>query len=71
MCIRDSLRAAYAALAAGVDLRGYFLWSLIDNFEWAFGYSKKFGIVGVDEHLNRRPKLSARWFARVVSEGRV
>lgn len=69
--VRHHLRAAYAALAAGVDLRGYFLWSLIDNFEWAFGYSKKFGIVGVDEHLNRRPKLSARWFARVVSEGRV
>jgi beta-glucosidase len=61
------LRAAQRAIAAGVDLRGYFVWSLLDNFEWAFGYSKRFGIVHVDyETQTRTPKHSARWYAEVV-----
>ena len=42
------LRAVHRALEAGVDLRGYFVWSLLDNFEWAEGYSKRFGVVHVD-----------------------
>lgn len=68
--VRRHLHAAHAALDEGVDLRGYFLWSLIDNFEWAFGFTKKFGVYSVDADLERRPKLSAGWFARVVQEGR-
>ena len=60
-------RAAHRALAEGVDLRGYFVWSLLDNFEWSFGYSKRFGIIHVDyETLERTPKDSARWYAKVT-----
>jgi beta-glucosidase len=62
------LRAVHRALEAGVDLRGYFVWSLLDNFEWAEGYSKRFGVVHIDyETLRRTPKESARWYARVIS----
>jgi beta-glucosidase len=60
-------RAAHRAIADGVDLRGYFVWSLLDNFEWAWGYSKRFGLVYVDYPTQRRiPKSSARWFAEVT-----
>jgi beta-glucosidase len=61
------LRAAHRAIADGVDLRGYFVWSLLDNFEWSFGYSKRFGLIHVDFHtLERTPKDSARWYAEVT-----
>jgi beta-glucosidase len=61
------LRAARRAIGDGVDLRGYFLWSLLDNFEWAFGYSKRFGIVHVDYATQARtPKQSAGWYAEVI-----
>ncbi len=60
-------RAALRAIADGVDLRGYFVWSLLDNFEWAYGYSKRFGLVYVDYATQQRiPKDSARWFAGVT-----
>jgi beta-glucosidase len=62
------LRAAHRAIADGVDLRGYFVWSLLDNFEWALGYEKRFGIVHVDyDTLERTPKASAHWFRDVVA----
>ncbi len=58
---------ALAAIDAGVDLRGFFVWSLLDNFEWAEGYHHRFGIVRVDfESLERTPKRSARWFREVA-----
>ena len=61
------VRAAHRAIADGVDLRGYFVWTLMDNFEWAWGYSKRFGLIHVDyETLERTPKDSARWFAQVT-----
>jgi beta-glucosidase len=61
------LRAARKAIERGVDLRGYFVWSLLDNFEWAEGYSKRFGIVYVDYATQRRiPKMSARWYSEVI-----
>jgi len=61
------LRAAHAAVSRGVDLRGYFCWSLLDNLEWAEGYAKRFGLVHVDfETLRRTPKDSARWYAGVI-----
>lgn len=60
-------RAAHRALTDGVDLRGYFVWSMMDNYEWAFGYSKRFGLIYVDYETQRRtPKDSARWYARVT-----
>jgi beta-glucosidase len=61
------LRAVLAALDAGVDVRGYLVWSLLDNFEWAYGYHKRFGIVHVDyDTQRRRLKDSAHWYRSVV-----
>jgi len=66
------LRAVHEAISAGVDVRGYFVWSLLDNFEWAYGYGKRFGIVYVDyETQERIPKASAKWFAQVAQSGTV
>ena len=68
--LRRHFQAAQDAIAQGVDLRGYFVWSLMDNFEWGFGYSKRFGIVRVDyDTLARLPKDSARWYAEVIRTG--
>jgi beta-glucosidase len=62
------LQAAHTAIEHGVDLRGYFYWSLLDNFEWAEGYAKRFGIVHVDFASQRRtPKQSAWWYAKVIA----
>jgi beta-glucosidase len=59
--------APHTALARGVDLRGYFAWSLLDNFEWAEGYSKRFGLVSVDHETQARiPKASARFYTEVI-----
>ncbi|MGW9450641.1 GH1 family beta-glucosidase [Streptomyces sp. NPDC055632] len=64
------LAAVHRALEDGADVRGYFLWSLLDNFEWAYGYSKRFGIVHVDFATQRRTlKDSARWYAEVITRG--
>ncbi|TDC91075.1 GH1 family beta-glucosidase [Actinomadura sp. 7K507] len=64
------LRACHDAIADGAPLRGYFTWSLLDNFEWAWGYSKRFGLVHVDYATQRRvPKASARWYAGVIRRG--
>ena len=66
------LAAVRAAIDAGVDVRGYYLWSFMDNFEWAWGYSKRFGIVYVDyDTLERTPKDSARWFRDVVKNNAI
>jgi beta-glucosidase len=74
--VRDPLRvdyfqkhllAVHAAIADGVDVRGYFAWSLMDNLEWSLGYSKRFGIVHVNfATLERTPKDSARYYSRVI-----
>jgi beta-glucosidase len=65
--LRTHLRAARAAIRAGVNLKGYFAWSLLDNFEWAFGYSKRFGLVYVDfASQTRTPKDSARFYRQVI-----
>src|SRR5512132_1149294 len=64
------LRAAHRAIQGGVDLRGYFVWSLLDNFEWAEGYSKRFGIVYVDFPTQRRlPTDSALWYRDTIARG--
>ena len=65
--LRNHLRAAHQAIAQGVDLRGYCVWSLFDNLEWSLGFSKRFGIVHVDfETLKRTPKASARFYSEVI-----
>jgi beta-glucosidase len=66
--LRRHLAAVSRAITRGVDVRGYFVWSLLDNFEWAHGYEKRFGIVHVDFATQRRtPKESARFYAGVVA----
>jgi beta-glucosidase len=65
--LRDHLLAARDAIDRGVDLRGYFVWSLLDNFEWSSGYAMRFGIVHVDfETLRRTPKASAEYYSEVI-----
>ena len=65
--IADHLAAVAVARQQGADLRGYFVWSLFDNFEWAYGYDKRFGIVRVDfDTLKRTPKHSAQWYTETI-----
>jgi beta-glucosidase len=64
---REHLRAARRAIERGVDLRGYFAWSLLDNFEWSLGFAKRFGLVHVNYRtLERTPKESAKFYADVI-----
>ena len=65
--LHSHLDAVQRAIGSGADVRGYFLWSLMDNFEWAYGYSKRFGTIYVDYPTQRRiPKASAHWYADVI-----
>jgi beta-glucosidase len=66
--LRDHLTAVLGARRRGADVRGYYVWTLLDNFEWAWGYDKRFGLVHVDFATQRRTlKDSARWYADVVA----
>ncbi len=66
------VRAVGEAIAAGVDIDGYFVWSLLDNFEWAEGYAKRFGLVHVDfASLVRTPRASASWYRSVIARNGV
>jgi beta-glucosidase len=66
--LRLHIEACGRAIARGAPLAGYFAWSLLDNFEWAFGYQMRFGIVYVDlPTLERIPKSSARWYASFIA----
>jgi beta-glucosidase len=67
--LREHLAAAQRALAAGVNLRGYFVWSLLDNFEWAEGFRRRFGIIRVDfADQTRTPKASYQWLAEFIRQ---
>ncbi len=65
--LRGNLAALHAAMAGGVDVRGFFYWSLLDNFEWQFGYTKKFGLFAVDFADEKLPRLM-KPLAEVYSE---
>jgi beta-glucosidase len=70
--LRGHIRATHRAIAEGCNVRGYYVWSLMDNFEWAHGYAPRFGIVRVDYQTMRRiPKLSARWYRDVIAQNGV
>jgi len=70
--VHDHLNACLDALDDGVNLQGYFVWSLLDNFEWAFGYSRRFGIVWVDYDTGRRiPKSSYHWYRSVIESNQL
>ena len=65
--LREHIQACAAALNQGVALKGYFAWSLLDNFEWASGYAKRFGLVYVNyETQERIVKSSGRWYSRFL-----
>ena len=67
--VRDHVAATLDARERGIDVRGYFYWSLLDNYEWAWGYGKRFGLVRVDYDTQKRtPKRSGREYARIIAE---
>lgn len=67
--IKGVLKPLYQAMADGVDVRGYYLWSLMDNFEWSSGYESRYGLYYTDfETLERIPKKSALWYGKTIEE---
>jgi beta-glucosidase len=65
--LREHLHAILVAIERGVDVRGYFVWSLLDNFEWSYGYTRRFGLYAVEATTGRRlPKASAPWYSAVA-----
>jgi beta-glucosidase len=72
MYLRNYLTQLQRATSEGVPVLGYFLWSLMDNFEWADGYEKRFGLYRVDFNTQRRtPKLSASFYREIIERNRV
>lgn len=70
--LRQHFIQMHLAMQDGVDLRGYFVWSLLDNFEWGHGYTKRFGVIGVDYDTQQRTiKDSGEWYARVIAQNAV
>jgi len=67
--LRRHLGAVHDAIGDGADVRGYLAWSFMDNFEWALGYDKRFGIVAVGDDQRRVPKASAHWYGQVARTG--
>jgi beta-glucosidase len=66
--LRAHIAAVEQARVEGVDVRGYYVWSLLDNFEWEWGYAQRFGIVYVDYQTQRRiPKRSALWYRDLIA----
>ena len=66
--LRKHVKAVHEAIRHGVDVRGYFAWSLLDNFEWALGYSKRFGLIHVNYATQKRTfKASARLYSQIIA----
>jgi beta-glucosidase len=72
MYLRTCLSQLQRVIEVGVPVRGYFAWSLLDNFEWADGYGKRFGLVYVDFNTQKRtPKLSAQFYRSVIERNAI
>jgi beta-glucosidase len=70
--LRTYLRELHRAIQDGVPVKGYFVWSFMDNFEWEDGYTRRFGIVHVDFATQKRtPKLSSRYYSEIIRQNRV
>jgi beta-glucosidase len=70
--LRQHIEQLRLAMLDGVDVRGYFVWSLLDNFEWGWGFSKRFGVIRVDyETLKRTVKDSGDWYAQLISNNKI
>ncbi|MGF1459971.1 MAG: GH1 family beta-glucosidase [Leptolyngbyaceae cyanobacterium] len=70
--LRQYLQAAHRAIQAGFPLQGYFVWSLMDNFEWAYGYDRRFGLIYIDYDSQARiPKASYHWYRQCIAAGRI
>ena len=66
--LKGYISEVHSAIEEGVDCKGYYCWSLMDNFEWAFGYTKRFGLYWVDYNtLERTPKSSLKWYSKVIA----
>lgn len=70
--LKQHLIQTRLAMLDGADVRGYFAWSLMDNFEWSFGYSKRFGLIHVEYETQKRTiKDSGEWYAEVIRKNTV
>jgi len=70
--LRQHLRSAHRAISEGYPLNGYFLWSLMDNFEWSYGYDRRFGLIYIDYPTQKRiPKASFDWYRECIKTNRV
>ena len=70
--IKSHIQSLHEAMQDGVNVQGYFVWSIFDNFEWERGYGPRFGLVRVNyETLERIPKQSAHWFSKVIKQNAV
>ncbi|MFP4415390.1 family 1 glycosylhydrolase, partial [Coleofasciculus sp.] len=70
--LRQHLRSAHRAISEGYPLKGYFLWSLMDNFEWSYGYDRRFGLIYIDYPTQKRiPKASFDWYRECIRTNRV
>jgi len=70
--IQRHLRQVQRAIASGIPIKGYFAWSMLDNFEWGFGYAKRFGLIYVDYQTQQRTlKSSAKWYGQVIRQNAV
>jgi beta-glucosidase len=70
--LESALSGVARCLRSGIDVRGYFHWSLLDNFEWLFGYAPKFGLIAVDRKTQRRTvKPSAEWLGRIAQNNEI
>ena len=70
--LREHILAVHDAMQEGANVGGYYVWSLMDNFEWASGFTPRFGLIHVDQDtLQRTPKRSAHWYQRLIKKNKL